>query len=383
MAWSSTIHRVLVSYFGLPRWTDENSLAARTSKDRLSHQLLLRTDSSRTQPLVASSKDHRSTTAVERQVSPLHLLPYNNSQCRLSLCRLAIYASLSRHNTSAALLQSLEMQLNRTEETLLVFDREKAMLSLLARFEVEKSRLDPDTRHQLRHRFLRLQSNQSRKINKTAIMLANSAHKLPDGNSSLHHFIMTPHAVFYLILWSIDVTRVVFQQIKTEKHLELERALKSTKQTVLELMAKKSLTRNEMRLVQRLRKNTIQIIRELTNEIKCAAKVIVCNRTSQPASVASEYIGDPMRILCWWCVFVDSTHCHSHWSGWSEWLFCFCLEIEWKYRIKKDAGSGFDHRMDVLVIVLSCVMFCFFKAVHRTYRRLFEWFNKVELVFLH
>ena len=57
-------------------------------------------------------------------------------------------------------------------------------------------------------------------------------------------------------------------------------------------------------------------------------------------------------------------------------------EINWKYAIKKDAGSGSDHRMAVLVIVLSCVMFCFLKAVHQTYRRLFKWFTKVELVFL-
>jgi hypothetical protein len=93
------------------------------------------------------------------------------------------------------------------------------------------------------------------------------------------------------------VTNVVFQGNKSEKHLALERALQSIKQTVLELMAPSSLTADEFILVQRLRNDTSRIIRELNDEIKCEKRIIVCNRTSQPAPVASEWIEDPMGSI--------------------------------------------------------------------------------------
>jgi hypothetical protein len=111
----------------------------------------------------------------------------------------------------------------------------------------------------------------------------------------------------------------VFKQNKSEKHLELERALQSIKLTVLELMAPNSLAADEAILLQRLRNDTSRIIRELNDEIKCEKKIIV-----------------------------------------------------WKHTIARDARSSSDHRMDILMVVLSCMMFCLVKALHRAYRQPYE-----------
>ena len=128
----------------------------------------------------------------------VHLVLFNKPHSRFFRSRLANNLSLS-HNYTSTPLQSIEIQLSRTEATLSIAERKERMISLLAQFEIEKSRLSISTRRQLRHRFLRLQSNQSQELTKTAVRLANSAYKLPESNWSL-----LPPARWYRSSFLID-----------------------------------------------------------------------------------------------------------------------------------------------------------------------------------
>jgi hypothetical protein len=91
-------------------------------------------------------------------------------------------------NSMFIALYSLEQQLKQADvSTATIEVLEKQAESLLTQFEIVKSQLDSSTRLELRERFLRLATNQSNRLDTTAVALANSSHMLPERTISRHN----------------------------------------------------------------------------------------------------------------------------------------------------------------------------------------------------
>ena len=95
-------------------------------------------------------------------------------------------------------VQSVERQLNQSKTNESIIDVKNQMATLDIQFEIEKGRLKPAIRRQLRDRFLRLATNRSEAIDAIALALANSAYRLAQGWWSLS--IEDAHSIPYYLV---------------------------------------------------------------------------------------------------------------------------------------------------------------------------------------
>ena len=95
--------------------------------------------------------------------------------------------SYTQRNKTDLILRAIENDLFANESRKHGYNVSRHLSNLLSQFEIEKGRMPPSLRREYRDRFLRLATRLSDKSRAIALLLADTAFKLPEGNISVGH----------------------------------------------------------------------------------------------------------------------------------------------------------------------------------------------------